>query len=379
MSGNQMALIGASNGGSDARVVVVTSSTTFFAPISGWYVFEAWGGGASGATLQGQTTTGGIVTGGTAGGYCYKRVWLEAGAAVLIMIGAGGAGVSGDNIGNFGSDTTVLLSGTIDLTAVGGSPGEYTATNGASVGGSAVSGSTGGDINKDPQSSNNCGPFVTGAMIALGGGSPPTFEHLGGVSSGTFTGTLLSTSRIAFGGASVNFGSAALAVGTSVAGGGAGTGTQYGAATNNGGKNWALAASPAIDGTTTPMVSSGISLPVGALSSVIHPARRLYGGGSDGTTGVSTTVTSGVSGPGCGSGGAIETGTSGSNPATSGNAGTFGGSGGVVNANTSGGAATSGAPGRGAGSGGAISYNASGAASSANGGDGLVIIQMEAA
>lgn len=379
MSGNQMALIGASSGGSEARVLVVTSSMTFIAPLSGWYIFEAWGGGASGATLQGQTTTGGIVTGGTAGGYCYKRVWLNADDAVVITIGAGGAGVSGDSIGNFGNDTTVLLSGTIDLTAVGGSPGEYTATNGATVAGAGASGSTGGDINKDPFPSNNCGPLVTGAMIALGGGSPPTFERAGGVSSGTFSGTLLSTSRIAFGGASVKFDSAALTVGTSVAGGGAGIGTQYGAATNNGGKNWALAASPAIDGTTTPTVSSGLSLPVGALSSVINPARRLYGGGSDGATGSATTVTSGTSGPGCGTGGVVETGTSGSNPATSGNAGTFGGSGGAVNANTPGGAATSGAPGRGAGSGGAITYHASGTASSANGGDGLVIIQMEAA
>lgn len=379
MSGTQLALTGALGSSANRLIVVVTDSTVFTAPIDGWYTFEAWGAGGSGAALQAQGSTGGIVSGGGSGGYCRKRVWLAADQIVSITVGIGGSGRTGDGNGYAGTDTTVLLSGVIDLVVPGGVAGDYTTTNGGYCGGFGASPSTGGDINRAGSGSDLLGPHVTGAMVAGGGGSAPTAATAAwAANSGAIEGTLLATSRLAFGGASITNPSSNVAPGTAAIGGGAGVGSRYGATVDKGGRNWALAAAPGINGSTTPTVSSGISLPVDGFNEQINPAKRLYGGGTDGVTAVNSATTSGTAGPGAGSGGVVQTGSSGSSATISGDAGTFGGSGGAVSGNTASATATSGKPGRAAGSGGAITYG-SGVAASSPGGNGLVVIEMEIA
>lgn len=120
------------------RWTAIASSGNFTAPQDGWYLVTAIGAGGSGA----RQINIGDVRSGAAGGFSQKKVWLQKGAVLACVIGAGGTIASGAGAlaGNPGTATTVAGPG-VNLTCNGGEGGSLTAVN--SVGGAA----SGGDIN----------------------------------------------------------------------------------------------------------------------------------------------------------------------------------------------------------------------------------------
>ena len=147
----------------------ISTSQTYTVETTGTLVIQATGGGGSGGATQVSTTaSSGCATGGGGGGYSYKKIDVEIGDQIVIVIGAGGASKSyssepadnsiGDALsGNNGGNTTVdgsnigSANATLNMDANGGGGGNsaragsfnITLTASASVGGTA----TGGDLN----------------------------------------------------------------------------------------------------------------------------------------------------------------------------------------------------------------------------------------
>ena len=169
---------------------MVTTSQTYTVPTTGTLIIQAAGAGGSGGRVNGsRVASSGAASGGGGGGYSYKKIDVESGDEIVMVIGAGGVSVSGgsaDNTdftlasGNAGGATTVdgsnigSANATINIDANGGGGGNAAGANSydvslvatASVGGTA----TGGDINRagGTSSAKTSNPMVNSGALIVG-------------------------------------------------------------------------------------------------------------------------------------------------------------------------------------------------------------------
>lgn len=175
-------------GGGFSQAQVFTSSGTFTVPSSGKFKVTIIGGGGSGGTREASGTQ--AAGGGGGGGSVIK--WFTGatvGATATITIGAGGAAVTTSiTAGNFGGNSTFVLSGFTTL-AAGGGLGGTVSVDGASVNGGTA---TGGDLNVgggrgcppvEQSGSSRNRPTVSGSTLLGIGGA--VFE----ANSNSFSGT----------------------------------------------------------------------------------------------------------------------------------------------------------------------------------------------
>lgn len=170
----------AAQGGSKAifKERPLWKSGTFVAPVSAVYLVTAIGPGGSGAWAP--TGAGTAATGGAAGGMAQKKVRLNAGDQLTIVIGAGGTppATAGTN-GNDGGNTTVSGPG-LALIARGGKGGKTkplgTGTADGAVGGLAE----GGDVNLQGGGSGSATTTATTTGVeALTGGGAVAIKGVG--------------------------------------------------------------------------------------------------------------------------------------------------------------------------------------------------------
>ena len=135
MSGTQSALIGA--GAQYANIRYIQSSTTFTAVKTGKHRVTVIGAGGGGAN---PTVFASLSSGGAAGGFTQKEIYLTVGQTATVTIGAGGLVGANPSNGSTGG-TTSWVDALNTLTAYGGEGGKLSGA--AAIGGIA----TGGDIN----------------------------------------------------------------------------------------------------------------------------------------------------------------------------------------------------------------------------------------
>lgn len=386
------------------------------------------GAGGSGAAVRTDLQSAALLaTGGAAGAYAEVLIDVIPGQKLpTITVGAGGAGVSSSTNaavnGNPGG--TSSIGALVTCTGGAGGVGSYsTAASTTLVGpvsggtyttscqiAKASNGGKGGIAADDSKAgaAYGCG-IASGGGSCLGGSSGTarnirvtpssggTYQTAasGGASFANSGSALLNstgntTNHSVTGGASV-FVSKAITTtaGQNAASGGAGTLSSSGTTTQDGGFGYGLAmnsaSASAIDNLIDDRFYDRVS------------NRRLYSGGTAGSTSANTAdagpyggasggcyratapASSGAAGLGAASGGCIST-SSASASATSGSAGMFAGSGGAVSWSTSVSTtsnAISGPAGIGSGSGGAVAgwASASGTATSSDGGNGFIMLQ----
>lgn len=156
------------------------SPSTWVAPAGVTSVIaECWGGGGSAGAAASGTTVG---DGGGGGAYSQKTIAVTAGTSYTIIVGAGGASVSGASAGNPGQDTSFVNSATLLAKAgaggqgggVGGGAGgnkasgvgTITTSGGAGAIGSANNGGGGGS------SGGSGGDGISPSAAGTTGGNP---------------------------------------------------------------------------------------------------------------------------------------------------------------------------------------------------------------
>jgi len=164
----------------------IWSSGTFIAPVSAVYLVTAIGPGGSGAWAP-ASGNGKAATGGAAGGLAQKKVRLNKGDQLTIVIGAGGQppAAAGQN-GLEGGATTITGPG-ISLIARGGKGGKTKAAGLGTVDGATGGLAEGGDENLQGGSSGSATitAAVSAAVALTGGGAAPVKGH--GYKSGDAT------------------------------------------------------------------------------------------------------------------------------------------------------------------------------------------------
>lgn len=275
---------------------VFTTSGTYIAPETGWYVVEAIGAsGGSGSGRRGAAGTSRFGGGGSGGGArtMPTLVYLTAGQSVTVTVGAGGtagAAVTADNTnGNPGGVGGTSSFGTFCVAYGGG--GGLGGDNGAGGtggggGGGSSAGASGGD--GGAPNANSFGTGSTKSNIGQGGAGGGGFSAEYGGGSGY---TSVSGVPAAGGGGSLNGG----------AGGGAGgsiSAADTASAGSNGGKSGSYA-----NGFTVPGGLGGAA----GIAGTANPANTSGAGDGAGGGGAYNGVTVGAgtvgSAPGGGSGG----------------------------------------------------------------------------
>ncbi|MFT0533152.1 hypothetical protein ACMHYJ_10065 [Castellaniella hirudinis] len=160
-------------GGSDRKVSarLILRSQTFIAPISGMYRISVIGGGASGGVSV-VGSTGQTATGGGAGGFAQKSVYLKQGDSLTVNVGAGGMKSSNGN-GVDGGQSSVAGPAGLLIQADGGKAGRA-AGWGTPLTGSEGGAATGGDINNPGGGSGGIN-LSTAGSAATGGGAVNIF------------------------------------------------------------------------------------------------------------------------------------------------------------------------------------------------------------
>lgn len=164
----------AAQGGSKAifKERPIWSSGTFIVPVSAVYLVTAIGPGGSGAWAP-AAGNGKAATGGAAGGLAQKKVRLNKGDQLTIVIGAGGQppATAGQNGGD-GGNTTVSGPG-LALIARGGKGGKTKAAGLGTVEGAVGGLAEGGDENLPggPSGSATITAAVAAAVAITGGGA----------------------------------------------------------------------------------------------------------------------------------------------------------------------------------------------------------------
>lgn len=237
-----------------------TTSQTWLAPKTGYYLILAVGAGGGGGSIGTGVSTG-HASGGGAGGLAIKRAYLTQGTPLAITIGAGGADGATPSFtqtytyGTAGGATTVTGGG-LSLFAGGGNGGAAIVDNN-SVTGLGVSGGTasGGDFNFTGGGSGG-GSCVGGSRANTGGGAVAWYGI--GYSSGTATVVAIGSTGpyiAATGGAGIggNSGNATINTGNNtvvVYTGGGGTGGPSDNQSTNGGSIAQGAGGPGIQNQT---------------------------------------------------------------------------------------------------------------------------------
>lgn len=338
------------------NAVFYESSTVWVAPRDGLVRFHVKGSDGSGAVAVGGGAFGraAAASGGSAGGYAIRTVYVKAGDSFSISTGAralGVSGVTGTTLnGNNGGATTITGPG-VAVTCNGGLGGNATVVLGgvsvapgtATALGVAGGSATGGDVNvtggaSGTATATNTSVSNTTAAAATGGGA---FGYKGAAQpSGNATASASSTGAVyaASGGAGVGGASAAASATNSTAalmyditGGGGALGPSPTTAVNTGtvaggvGMPSALAQTPitlngaggtglssgAIAAPASPPAGAGTGalLPTNQTSSLIGPAALFAASGAVSGISGNNVMSSGQADYGGGSGG-LATGTS---------------------------------------------------------------------
>lgn len=283
------------------------STTTWTAPIGGWYKIGALGPGGSGGSVF-RATNFGAAGGGGGGGYCDGIFYIDKGTRLSITIGQGGAAVTNASAGtaaagNAGSGPTLVQGGPVNLYAGPGLGGGATVTDSTTTTVATGGVAAGGDFNYVGGSGGTGRTNATNTAAAAGGGGGAAAPGTNGGNGGNATPANLAAG--AGGGGSAggfNGGDS-----TSAGGAGAGMGGNGTTNINTGGVNGMGAVSAVCaDGVTR--ATSGVPM----FENYFAPFRSLTGG----------CVTTGVGGPGAGSSGIVA-----GQPATP---GVLGGSGGAA-------------------------------------------------
>ncbi|HRQ04366.1 MAG TPA: hypothetical protein PK580_00220 [Nitrosomonas halophila] len=214
---------------------VFTTSGTFIAPVTGFYVVRVVGAGGSGAAMRGHGPNG--VTGGAAGGYAVKTFFARQGDTFTVTVGAGGASrdpaSSGQKINGANGGSSSFVGNGINVVANGGAGGRWIDSPGTQNGATGGS-SSGGDANFTGGGSGSI-TFAAGAstaLIAATGGGAVNVGFVTPFSSGSISADG-SNKQFATGGAGTGGSSASITFESgSVAtpgGGAGGTGTLSGA------------------------------------------------------------------------------------------------------------------------------------------------------
>lgn len=205
---------------------MITSTTTWVSPGTGWVALLLFGAGGSGACVQISGGGSPRVTGGAAGGTCFKLFPVVRGQAYTITIGAGGAArvlaAPGSLAGLAGGDTSCVGPG-VSMFALGGQGGTLSTVDGTAMTGSLGGGAIGGDYMLQGGSSGDIASITLAAPLCTGGGAPRVWP--GNTNGGNITGT--PTNSVGSGGGGVGSpGANASALGGSAGGG---TGPSQGA------------------------------------------------------------------------------------------------------------------------------------------------------
>ena len=126
-------------GSASFPTIFLSKSQTWVPPQDGNIMIHVIGAGGSGATNYTQNATS-----GAAGGYCKKNTLaVTTSGSFTIVVGAGGARVSGATSGNAGGNSTVAGTGLSSTLTANGGAGGVTNSYADVAGGSA----SGGDVN----------------------------------------------------------------------------------------------------------------------------------------------------------------------------------------------------------------------------------------
>ena len=218
----------------------VNSGDQAIDPITYSADFLVIAGGGSGRGARGGA--------GGAGGFRTSTQTVNGGTVITVTVGDGGASVTGYNLGNSGSDSSISGSGLTTITSAGGGYGGNSGGggNGGSGGGSTdnASGGSGNTPSTSPSQGNNGGVGANGGSYGGGGG--------GGASAVGSNGT---TSA---GGAGGN-GSSSSITGSSVtySGGGGGGYYQSGSAGAGGSGGGGAGATSSVAGTSGTVNTGG--------------------------------------------------------------------------------------------------------------------------
>lgn len=305
------------------------TSGSFTAKKTGWHRLTGVGAGGSGAvSMPSLVGTPGKATGGAAGGFCSKRIWLAAGATITYTIGAGGAAATraatnGVANGNAGGATTITANG-FTLTANGGNGGTASITA-AAVAGATGGSATGGDINVTGGASGNCtglGRAATGGgSIGIGGAAfasgiadaqvANSDAATGGAGTGGASGNSTCTAAVpaatATGGGGAAGAAAAVSAAVATAGaGGIGSSPPIALPTNCGAAGGA--GSVAANGAAVTTAGGGSGGLVSSAGSTSTGSAVLggTGGGTDPSTGGTNFILTANANLGCGGGAAVK-------------------------------------------------------------------------
>lgn len=350
----------------------ITSSRTVRIPTTGIYRISALGAGGSGAVVVefGANSVTKAAAGGAGGGFCEGEYYLTAGTLLVITIGAGGAFASisvsaGGNLNGNAGGTTSVVGGPVALFAFGGQGGTFTTTAGSitttAKGGSATGGNTvnanggdGGSAKNAAAAGPNCAAGGGGAGSPYGdGGAGGSVDATGAGEGAVFVG----------GGGSVDGGSPPLNTGQGASAGSNGAGARFAPIVTTGfsgvGAN-GLALSSWFSS------SPGANTVPSFFDSITNPFRAINGSGAFFGSSTASFIAAGAACSGHVS--------YNDQPNYS---GAFAGIGGLCYYNVGGRTGNPGKAGWGGGTGGAVCalYTGSGNISSANAGNGVVLIE----
>ena len=201
------------------------SSVSYVTTENAFYEVAAIGAGGSGAVYVDASTLP-CASGGGAGGFSKKTMFLPANTTLTITIGAGGAArsTSTNAVGLAGGNTSVSCP-YFSLLARGGAGGSLAqVSTGAALGGKA----SGGDVNYTGGGSGACSTGGSLSCASASGGGAVGIYATGFSSGGALNVVVADSQACATGGAGTGSSSSTLATGTSSSGGGSallGTGT----------------------------------------------------------------------------------------------------------------------------------------------------------
>jgi hypothetical protein len=270
----------------------------------GWATLVAVGGGGSGGAANDTSTNYVNATGGGAGGFAMKKVYIPSGTTLVITVGAGGAsvtiagGVQTAVVGNSGGITSISSS-IANITCNGGGGGQSIVSgSGANARSGGIGGSaSGGDVN---YTGGDGGDIVAQSQVyarATGGGAVGIFGT--GYSAGDVTHNSTNNSPGVTGGAGVGGRSGNVTVNNGVTAGGSSA-----QASPNNGATQAATNTVLNPGLANLFYPGGTSVnQTGATTMPVVPGFFLFGDGGVGNNAQSSLGQPINGGPGAGGGG----------------------------------------------------------------------------
>lgn len=235
------------NAAAFTRMVQLTSSGTFTAKKTGWHQLIMTGAAGQGGIVM--SASQGAATGGGAGGYTEKMVFLFAGQALSYTKGGGVAAFTQTGVGvrnGLGGGVSMLTGPGVAMMANGGTGGAASNVAGAAVAGGVGGTASGGDVNVKGGDGGAiaAAAWIAGTWVATGGGAVGV-QGIGysagnaDTSIGTGAGVYAASGGAGVGGASGFASSNGATPGSSGGGGAGGASPDATGTTGNPGPNYA--------------------------------------------------------------------------------------------------------------------------------------------